>query len=149
LSSGGLQVGDGPAERVDHGVGGLFSHGCPRMSGSGRGIEESPVSAAALGRILDLMADGTINGRIAKTKAQDRLRDAEMIRERIKQLFRTEKQRQGPPFEDLRRKILELIGPKPELAALYRNFEEVTEADMESMIEDLDLIDNIEKNGGF
>ena len=33
---------------------------------SGRTIEDSPVTAAALGRLLDLVADGTINGRIAK-----------------------------------------------------------------------------------
>jgi hypothetical protein len=121
-------------------------------------VQEDDIRAMPIQKVLkelqDHGLDATptirfINERIAKTKAQDRLRDAEMIRERIKQLFRTEKQRQGPPFEDLRRKILELIGPKPELAALYRNFEEVTEADMESMIEDLDLIDNIEKNGGF
>jgi aspartyl-tRNA(Asn)/glutamyl-tRNA(Gln) amidotransferase subunit B len=32
----------------------------------GRGIEESPVSAGALGELLDLMADGTISGRLAK-----------------------------------------------------------------------------------
>ena len=32
----------------------------------GRGIADSPVPAAALGRLLDLMADGTINGRIGK-----------------------------------------------------------------------------------
>jgi aspartyl-tRNA(Asn)/glutamyl-tRNA(Gln) amidotransferase subunit B len=32
----------------------------------GRAIEESPVTAAGLGRMLDLVADGTINGRIAK-----------------------------------------------------------------------------------
>ncbi len=32
----------------------------------GRGIEDSPVSAAALGALLDRMADGTINGRIGK-----------------------------------------------------------------------------------
>ncbi len=32
----------------------------------GRPIEDSPVAAAALGRLLDLMADGTINGRIGK-----------------------------------------------------------------------------------
>ena len=32
----------------------------------GKTIEDSPVSAAALGRLLDLMADNTINGRIAK-----------------------------------------------------------------------------------
>jgi len=32
----------------------------------GRGIEESPVSAGASGELLDLMADGTISGRLAK-----------------------------------------------------------------------------------
>jgi aspartyl-tRNA(Asn)/glutamyl-tRNA(Gln) amidotransferase subunit B len=32
----------------------------------GSGIEESPVSAGALGELLDLMADGTISGRLAK-----------------------------------------------------------------------------------
>jgi len=32
----------------------------------GVGIEESPVAAAALGELLDLIADGTISGRIAK-----------------------------------------------------------------------------------
>jgi aspartyl-tRNA(Asn)/glutamyl-tRNA(Gln) amidotransferase subunit B len=32
----------------------------------GETIECSPVSAASLGEMLDLMADGTINGRIAK-----------------------------------------------------------------------------------
>jgi aspartyl-tRNA(Asn)/glutamyl-tRNA(Gln) amidotransferase subunit B len=32
----------------------------------GIGIEESPISAQALGKLLDLIADGTISGRIAK-----------------------------------------------------------------------------------
>lgn len=36
------------------------------LNRTGRTIENSPVSAAALGEMLDLMADGTINGRIAK-----------------------------------------------------------------------------------
>jgi aspartyl-tRNA(Asn)/glutamyl-tRNA(Gln) amidotransferase subunit B len=36
------------------------------LNRTGRGIEDSPVSAANLGALLDLMADGTINGRIAK-----------------------------------------------------------------------------------
>ncbi len=36
------------------------------LNRSGRTIEDSPVSAASLGRMLDLVADGTINGRIAK-----------------------------------------------------------------------------------
>ena len=36
------------------------------LNRTGRGIEDSPVSAAALGGLLDLLADGTINGRIAK-----------------------------------------------------------------------------------
>ena len=36
------------------------------LNRSGRSIEDSPVSAAALGRLLDLIADNTINGKIAK-----------------------------------------------------------------------------------
>jgi aspartyl-tRNA(Asn)/glutamyl-tRNA(Gln) amidotransferase subunit B len=36
------------------------------LNRTGRSIEDTPVSAAALGGLLDLMADGTINGRIAK-----------------------------------------------------------------------------------
>ena len=36
------------------------------LNRTGRTIEDSPVSAEALGEMLDLMADGTINGRIAK-----------------------------------------------------------------------------------
>ena len=36
------------------------------LNRTGRGIEDSPVSAQSLGEMLDLLADGTINGRIAK-----------------------------------------------------------------------------------
>ena len=36
------------------------------LNRTGRTIEDSPVSAQALGEMLDLMADSTINGRIAK-----------------------------------------------------------------------------------
>ena len=36
------------------------------LNRTGRSIEDSPVSAAALGEMLDLLQDGTINGRIAK-----------------------------------------------------------------------------------
>ncbi len=36
------------------------------LNRTGRGIADSPVSAAALGGLLDLLADQTINGRIAK-----------------------------------------------------------------------------------
>ncbi len=36
------------------------------LNRTGRGIEESPVGAAALGELLDLIADRTINGKIAK-----------------------------------------------------------------------------------
>jgi aspartyl-tRNA(Asn)/glutamyl-tRNA(Gln) amidotransferase subunit B len=43
-------------------IGDLFA----ALNRTGRGIEDSPVSAPALGEMLDLMADGTINGRIAK-----------------------------------------------------------------------------------
>ncbi|MBY0297595.1 MAG: Asp-tRNA(Asn)/Glu-tRNA(Gln) amidotransferase subunit GatB [Methylobacterium sp.] len=37
-----------------------------RLNKEGRGIEESPVSAAQLGAVIDLIADGTISGKIAK-----------------------------------------------------------------------------------
>jgi len=43
-------------------IGDLFA----ALNRTGRTIETSPVSAASLGKLLDLMADGTINGRIAK-----------------------------------------------------------------------------------
>jgi aspartyl-tRNA(Asn)/glutamyl-tRNA(Gln) amidotransferase subunit B len=36
------------------------------LNRTGRSIEDSPVSAAALGKLLDLLTDKTINGRIAK-----------------------------------------------------------------------------------
>ncbi len=36
------------------------------LNRTGRTIEDPPVSAASLGRLLDLMADSTINGKIAK-----------------------------------------------------------------------------------
>src|SRR5579875_4196191 len=36
------------------------------LNRTGRSIETSPVSAANLGSLLDLLADNTINGRIAK-----------------------------------------------------------------------------------
>ncbi len=37
-----------------------------RLNKEGHGIEDSPVSAAQLGGLLDLVADGTISGKIAK-----------------------------------------------------------------------------------
>jgi aspartyl-tRNA(Asn)/glutamyl-tRNA(Gln) amidotransferase subunit B len=36
------------------------------LNKKGLGIEDSPVTASALGRLIDLIADGTISGRIAK-----------------------------------------------------------------------------------
>ncbi len=37
-----------------------------RLNKEGKGIEDSPVSAAQLGAVIDLIADGTISGKIAK-----------------------------------------------------------------------------------
>ena len=37
-----------------------------RLNKEGKGIEESPVSAAQLGAVIDLIKDGTISGKIAK-----------------------------------------------------------------------------------
>ena len=48
------------------------------LNRTGRTIEDSPVSAAALGQMLDLMADGTINGRIAKDLFEAMVETGEM-----------------------------------------------------------------------
>ena len=48
------------------------------LNRTGRTIEDSPVSAAALGELLDLMADGTINGRIAKDVFEAMVETGEM-----------------------------------------------------------------------
>jgi aspartyl-tRNA(Asn)/glutamyl-tRNA(Gln) amidotransferase subunit B len=51
----------------------------------GLGMSESPVSAANLGALLDLMGDGTISGRIAKDVFEDMMetgRDAGSIVEK-------------------------------------------------------------------
>ncbi|WP_214429660.1 hypothetical protein, partial [Escherichia coli] len=37
-----------------------------RLNMEGKGIEETPVSAAQLGAIVDLIVEGTISGKIAK-----------------------------------------------------------------------------------
>ena len=37
-----------------------------RLNKAGKGVEESPVAATALGGLLDLIADGTVSGRTAK-----------------------------------------------------------------------------------
>ena len=48
------------------------------LNRTGRTIADSPVSAAALGALLDLMADGTINGRIAKDIFEEMVGTGEM-----------------------------------------------------------------------
>ncbi|HMR32050.1 MAG TPA: Asp-tRNA(Asn)/Glu-tRNA(Gln) amidotransferase subunit GatB [Geminicoccaceae bacterium] len=37
-----------------------------QLSKAGKGLDESPVSAGALGRLIDLVNDGTVSGRLAK-----------------------------------------------------------------------------------
>jgi aspartyl-tRNA(Asn)/glutamyl-tRNA(Gln) amidotransferase subunit B len=48
-------------------TGALFAH----LNETGRTISESPVAAEALGGLIDLIADGTISGRIAKDVFQE------------------------------------------------------------------------------
>jgi aspartyl-tRNA(Asn)/glutamyl-tRNA(Gln) amidotransferase subunit B len=48
------------------------------LNKTGRSIADSPVSAAALGALLDLMADQTINGRIAKDVFEEMVGTGEM-----------------------------------------------------------------------
>jgi aspartyl-tRNA(Asn)/glutamyl-tRNA(Gln) amidotransferase subunit B len=54
-------------------TGELFS----ALNRTGRTIENSPVSADALGKMLDLIADGTINGKIAKDVFEDMVETGE------------------------------------------------------------------------
>jgi aspartyl-tRNA(Asn)/glutamyl-tRNA(Gln) amidotransferase subunit B len=51
-----------PKQAANWVMGDLFA----ALNRTGRGIADSPVPAAALGRLLDLIADDTISGRIAK-----------------------------------------------------------------------------------
>jgi aspartyl-tRNA(Asn)/glutamyl-tRNA(Gln) amidotransferase subunit B len=51
-----------PKQAANWVMGDLFA----ALNRTGRGIADSPVSAASLGRLLDLIADETISGRIAK-----------------------------------------------------------------------------------
>ncbi|MFN6998931.1 Asp-tRNA(Asn)/Glu-tRNA(Gln) amidotransferase subunit GatB [Elioraea tepidiphila] len=51
-----------PKQAANWVMGDLFA----ALNRTGRGIADSPVSAASLGRLLDLIADDTISGRIAK-----------------------------------------------------------------------------------
>ena len=63
-------------------IGDLFSV----LNKRGAGIEASPVSAANLGSLLDLMADGTINGRLAKEVFEEMVasgEDAPAVVERL------------------------------------------------------------------
>jgi len=47
------------------------------LNRTGRSVSDSPVSAASLGELLDLIADGTINGRIAKEVFEEMVESGE------------------------------------------------------------------------
>jgi aspartyl-tRNA(Asn)/glutamyl-tRNA(Gln) amidotransferase subunit B len=57
-----VATGRDPKQAANWVMGDLFA----ALNRTGRGITDSPVSVAALGRLLDLIADDTISGRIAK-----------------------------------------------------------------------------------
>jgi aspartyl-tRNA(Asn)/glutamyl-tRNA(Gln) amidotransferase subunit B len=57
-----VAAGRDPKQAANWIIGDLFA----ALNRTGRDIADSPVSAAHLGRLLDLLADSTINGRIAK-----------------------------------------------------------------------------------
>lgn len=97
-------------------IGDLFSV----LNRSNRTIEDSPVSAAALGSLLDLLADGTINGRIAKEVFEEMVasgEDAPAVVERLGL-------RQVTDTGAIDRAVADVLAAHPDKLAEYRSGKE-------------------------
>jgi hypothetical protein len=76
------------------------------------------------------------------SRAADDLRKARAERERIKRLL-SERTAGHYTRQDLRKRILEILGANPKLSVAYRKFEEVDEADLDSLLKDLNLLEGL------
>ena len=74
------------------------------------------------------------------SQVKDDLRSAKAERERIRRLL-SERTAGHYTGQDLRKRILEILGSNPQLALSYRKFEEADEADLNSLLEDLNLLE--------
>ena len=88
-----------------------------------------------------------IRERLGAAHAREALARARAEREKIQRLLaeRVQKQYAG---EDLRQRVLEILGSNPALAPAYRKFESAPEADIESLLDDLDFLEGIEDTDG-
>jgi hypothetical protein len=87
--------------------------------------------------LVKMMREGLRAARVA-----DDLRKASAERERIKRLL-SERTTGHYTGHDLKKRILEILGPNPRLSFAYRKFEEVDEADLDSLLKDLDLLEGL------
>jgi hypothetical protein len=79
---------------------------------------------------------------LRESRAADDLRKARVERERIKQLL-SARTAEHYTSQDLKKRILEILGPNPTLSIAYRKFEEVDEADIDSLLKDLNLLEGL------
>jgi hypothetical protein len=86
-----------------------------------------------------------VHERIAAARAEETLREARTARERIALLI-TRRPVGTEKRADWKNKLLEILASTPSLAPVYRKFEEAPEADLESLLEDLNLLENLKDN---
>ncbi len=99
-----------------------------------KGLREAGLDPAPLAKMM--------RERLRASRATDDLRRARVERERIKRLL-SERTAGHYTGQDLKRRILEILGPNPNLSVAYRKFEEVDEADLDSLLKDLDLLESL------
>lgn len=95
----------------------------------GTGLDPAPLAK--------MMREG-----LRASQAADDLRKAGAERERIKRLL-SERTAEHYTGQDLKKRILEILGANPKLSVAYRKFEEVDEADMDSLLHDLNLLEGL------
>ncbi len=84
-----------------------------------------------------------VDGQLAAARAADALRKARTARERIALLI-AKRPVGKDKSTDWKKKLLEILASTPTLALVYRKFEEAPEADLESLLEDLNLLENLQ-----
>jgi hypothetical protein len=83
-----------------------------------------------------------VHEKLAATRAEETLREARTARERIALLI-AKRPVGKDKSTDWKNKLLEILASTPALAPVYRKFEEAPGADLESLLEDLNLLENL------
>jgi hypothetical protein len=115
---------------------------------------EEDVKAMPIGKVLNELKRrnldpdplvALVHERLAAARAEETLRVAKAARERIAQLIanRPVEKEKGT---DWKKRLMDILASSPALAPVYRKFEEAPEADLESLLEDLNLLENLKNN---